>query len=44
MKTQKVKVVQAEVDPVPVEILATSIRNIGIAAHPANGGQDEPRI
>lgn len=31
MKSLRVKVVQTEVDPVPVEILATSIRDIGIA-------------
>ena len=31
MKNQQVKVVQAEIDPVPVEVLATSIRSIGIS-------------
>jgi len=31
MKNQTVKVVQPDVDPISVEILATSIRNIGVA-------------
>lgn len=30
MERVKVKVIQNEIDPVPVEVLATSIRNIGI--------------